>query len=222
MALVALVGCKGDVQGPPDEQAPPVCLDGDDACARASVIELLSYAYERRSYPRFSSLMHDDFVFIPHLDPGPDPSLPPPLPQWGRIEELRIHRRMFNLTMTPVEETPVPVSAVSINLLESQPWAEVTEYYRGPSNPNGLDPKQWRVWGAEYSTLLMLEIGEIGYQVDARAWFVIAQDLTKPLSEPGSVLLYRWQDLGNNAPAAASRQSTWSRVKLLYGGRRAA
>jgi hypothetical protein len=200
LATAALIGgcIFSPSPAPPEPPAPPPPIESSE-----DLIEALSNAYQSRRYDRIQGLFHDDYLFVLYPDPTPDPTQPPPPENWGKTEELRIHRRMFTPQDTPPDETPVPgelwLTGVGITLSESAAFEEVMDYYRTDLNPNGLPQEDWTVRGAEYNTSVLFETqGETDYQVTGTAWFVVVEDKSKTGSEPGRFLLYRWQDLGGS------------------------
>lgn len=211
---IAVAGCT------PDRQSPLVVVDPctEHPCDVDAVVTQLGDAYARRDYAHFARLLHDDFQFILHPNPQ-DPTQPV---EWGRVEELRIHKRMFEPQNIPPLDEPLPRDlwlASVTSALTAQSFEERPEFYRSVSNPDGLDPVRWKMWGADYDTSVLFETrGETNYQISGQAWFVVAQDLAKPLGEPGRFSLYRWQDLGDRlgAGTAGVEPRTWSTVKRLY------
>jgi hypothetical protein len=118
------------------------CLE--QPCTAEAVAWQLARSYQTRDYARFARLLHDDFLFILHPDPFPDPNIPT---DWDRTEELRIHWRMFEPTNIPPNERPLPeelwLTSVNIVIQPAEPLVEVSEYYQGPGNPTGLDRLRW-------------------------------------------------------------------------------
>jgi hypothetical protein len=182
----------------------------------------LQVAYQTRSYARLAPLFHDDYLFI--LQPNPMDPLQPE--NWGKTEELRIHKRMFEpQNIGPTEEqldANLWLVAVDITLTGNRPFDERPEYYASTVNPDGLDPLRWKAWGTEYTTSALFQTqGETDYQVTGKAWFVIVQDLSKTPGAAGSLLLYRWSDMAASASVAgrrlaSTRPTTWSGFKELY------
>ena len=184
---------------PPQPPPPP-----PEIGSPAQLIEALSDAYQTRIFARFERLFHDDYLFILK----PDPLEPNQPIDWGRTEELRIHRRMFEPQNIPPSETPLDedlwLTSVTITLSPSSAFGERTEYYVSATNPDGLEPANWKAWGTDYSTSVLFETqGETDYQVTGSAYFVVVEDLTKTGTEAGRFLLYRWQDLGGTSKPSA-------------------
>jgi hypothetical protein len=226
---IVMVGCSEDPQKPPAVVDPCVA----NACDPENVVTQLSEAYRTRDHARYSKLFHDDFLFILQPPFLPEPSYPE---DWGKTEELRIHKRMFEpQNIGPTEEPLHPdlwLVAVDITLTGNGPWVERPEYYVSTVNPDGLDALRWKAWGTEYTASVLFQTaGETDYQITGKAWFVVVEDLQKTPGEVGAFLLYQWQDLGNLKPgfrdegAAAERRGaalatdeskSWSLIKLLY------
>src|SRR5262245_29294952 len=123
LATAALIGgcIFSPSEAPPTPPPPPRTIDSP-----AALIAALSDAYQLRQYSLIEGLFHDDYLFILHPDPNPDPNQPPPPTDWGKPEELRIHRRMFDPQNIPADEEPLPMAlwltSVNITLAESQPF----------------------------------------------------------------------------------------------------
>jgi hypothetical protein len=224
VAWLAVAGCEAERQTAP---AVPVDPCVEQPCTAQAVAMQLARSYQNRDYAHFSRLFHDEFLFILHPDPSPDPTLPPPPTDWGTTEELRIHRRMFEPPNIPPNEEPLPeelwLTGISITITPAGQLMERSEFYQGPENPNGLDRQRWKVWGGEYNASVLFETrGETDYQLTSTQWFVIAQDLTKTPGDARAFSLYRWQDLGGPAvvgvegTSAAVEPASWSLIKNLY------
>jgi hypothetical protein len=198
-AAVAMAGCIfSPSETPPPPPQPPIVIDTPE-----KLIEELSAAYQTRSYARLAPLFHDDYLFI--LQPNPMDPLQPE--NWGKTEELRIHKRMFEPQNIGPSEEPLPTElwlvAVDITLTGNRPFDERPEFYASATNPEGLNASNWKAWGTEYTTSVLFQTqGETDYQVTGKAWFVIVQDLSKTPGAAGSFLLYQWQDLGTLKPNA--------------------
>lgn len=192
-AATLLGGCIfSPAPAPPTPPPPPRPIDSPEA-----LVEALSNAYQTRRFDRIEGLFHDDYQFVLHPNPD-DPSQPI---NWGRTEELRIHKRMFEPQNIAPSDPPLDPNlwlvSVTINL-SGTTFEERTEFYSSATNPEGLEPTTWKALGADYDTSVLFETqGETDYLVTGRAWFVVVQDLTKTPGETGSFLLYRWQDLGD-------------------------
>jgi hypothetical protein len=192
-----------------------------EPCEPEDTIARLSDAYAQRNYASYANLFHEDFIFILNPDATPDPNQPPPPTDWGKTEELRIHKRMFEPASLPPNEEPVPLelwlAQVTIALNAAGSFQEQPEYYRSATHPQGLDPGRWKAWGAEYQASVLFETqGATDYQVTGDAWFVVVDDLARPVGEAGKFTLYRWQDLAGLGAATAIEQKGWSTIKQLY------
>jgi hypothetical protein len=191
--VLVLAGCIfSPDETPPVPPPPPPLVDSP-----AALIAALSNAYQTRRYDYIEPLFHADYLFKLR----PDPLNPTQPEDWGRTEELRIHRRMFDPANIPPSETPLPMDlwlvSVSITLTAAREFDERDEYYVSATNPDGLDPASFKAWGTDYNTSVLFETqGETDYQVTGSAYFVIVQDLSKTPGDAGSFLLYRWEDLG--------------------------
>jgi hypothetical protein len=174
------------------------------ATTPAQLIDALAAAYRARDPGRFAALLDADYLFV--VDPAPNgPG------QWNAVEERRIHQRMFRPMDVPPSEDPVPEELWALRLLSKftprEPFAERPEFYQSPSNPNGVDPARFKVWGAEYDTWIFFEMqGETDYEVTGRALFTVKQSLAGPFGSAPDITLYRWEDLGGG----------WTGLKGLY------
>lgn len=193
--VFGLAGCGGRAVAP---EVP--CAD------TRSVAERLTDAYVHRDYPAFAALLHPDYRFV--YD-APDPETG--ATGHGRIEELRLHQRLFLPQNTPPGDPPWPPSlwATSITVVLSLLQAEFVErhdLYRSPDNPGGLDRERWLVLEAQHASNFFVETqGETDYQVNGRDNLVVARDLAAAACEP-QLFLYRWEDLSGG--------STWLRRQL--------
>ena len=195
LALLLLSGCifspEQKTVEPP--KAPTIKKSED-------VISSLSFAYRFENYNLFSSLLANDparnaeYLFL-LSDPTEQGET-----QWGYVEEVRIHRRMFKPEDTLPGETPVPpelwLSSVSINLTQLSPFQERTDLYT--TNGGKLDPAVWIARDSRYGTNVFFETqGDQSpdFQVTGEANFVVIEDKTKQVGDPGKFLLYTWEDL---------------------------
>ncbi len=182
-----------------------------------NAVEALKVAYMHRDYAAFAALLHPDFRFV--LDrPTPDG-----VDSWGRDEELRIHRRMFDPEHVPANEPPLDPSlwivSVDATLSAGSELEERHEFYRSRSNPTGLDDTHWQCFAGDWNTTVFFKTsGESDYLIGGRGYFVIAVDLSKPAGDPAKFQLYQWADLGAHKPGgvAGIEDRSWSDVKLLY------
>lgn len=185
------------------------------ATSDAEVIGKLSLAYQLMDQDRFDALLHPDYQFRLNA-PGDDGT-----EYWGAAEESHIHHRMLHPAGIPAIEPPVPVElwlvAIDLWMMQATPFEPAPQYYADPvRNPGGLDPVHWEAHAAVYNTTVFFETqGDTDYRVEGRAEFVIANDLTKVLGDPGKFLLFRWNDLGAFA-LQSQEQKTWSSIKSIY------
>jgi hypothetical protein len=186
--------------------------------SQGDLIDKLEEAYRHHDYAMFASIFpapEDSVAYFFFLND-------PPGANWDRIEELRIHRRMFKPEDPLPGETPViqDLWLVSIDiLLEPQTeWTERPDLYVSQTNPNGLNPARWKVTDAQYHTYVLFTLqGVTSYQVNGRANFVVIENLHKQLGVDRKFLLYRWEDLGSlAADGIAVQPTTWTGVKGLY------
>lgn len=196
LAPLLFVGCVFSPDREPP--VPPRPIDSE-----AALIQTLADAYQQRSYAKFSTLLSTEpgaeYLFILQPDPNSEPN-------WGHIEELRIHQRMFEPQNTPPGDPPVPtelwLSSISITLSPQTDFTERPDLYQSTSNPDGLPASRWKATEATYQTNVFFELqGETDYQVTGRASFVVITDLTKNIGDPGKFLIYRWEDLDPPPPS---------------------
>jgi hypothetical protein len=211
-ATLAIVGLScgeaSRMAGPKDPGATP---------QPANAVEALKLAYVHRDYAAFAALLHPDFRFV--LDqptPGGENS-------WGRDEELRIHRRMFDPNNIPATEPPLNpelrITAVEASLSVAGELSERSDFYRSATNPSGLDDTHWQCLAGDWNTnVLFRTAGETDYLISGRGYFVIAVDRTKAADDPTRFQLYQWTDLGVHKPGgvAGVEGRTWTDVKILY------
>jgi hypothetical protein len=206
---VFLTGCIFS----PDEKVIVVEEKIDVAQEPADLIQQLAEAYRSRNIDQFTSILAHDIVANENGDLNDylfitAPSSGVPDEQWGYTEEVRVHRRMFRPEDTPVGESPVPaelwLTSVTITLTQETAFTERTDlYYDATANPNGLDPELWKAEDAIYGTDVLFDLqGEIDYQVQGQALFVVVTDLTKEIGEDGKFLLLQWNDLAPSKAAA--------------------
>jgi len=192
----------------PQEKAPP----GDPivtgpATSPEELIQKLVAAYQKRDYLAFENLFPTAEDNAPYLFILSDP-LPNGQTNWDVTEELRIHRRMFNPENPLPGETPVPeelwLQSITITLQQNNPFAERPDLYKSPTNPDGLDSNVWKATESVYQANLLFDTqSPTDYRVDGKANFVVIENLTKASGEDRKFLIYRWEDLGTNKPAAA-------------------
>lgn len=181
--------------------------------SEALFVQSLAEAYGRRDLQGYTSLLRQDFLFIMEPDPGS------PEPSWGRAEEVRIHRRMFEPENVLPGEPPVPrllwLRSLTMALTQQTSFVERPDLYRSPANPEGLDSARWRATEGlfGYSILFDME-GETDYLPQGRANFIVTADRCRLTGTPGRYALYRCEDLGSWT--LASEETRWGAVKSLY------
>jgi hypothetical protein len=186
----------------------------------AGVIRNLAEAYATRNAKRFTSLLADDpasgaeFLFLLAEPTQAGETM------WGFAEETRIHRRMFDPENIPAGDPPVPpqfwVQAINITLTQLGEFRERPDLYRSATNTVGLDPRRWRASDARYATNVFWTMqGDVDFQVEGEANFVVIEDLMKPGCDEDRYWLYIWEELPPT-PLAAAEQASWSAVKTLY------
>lgn len=172
------------------------------------LIQALADAYQQRNYSKFAGLLSTEagaeYLFI--LEP--DPENPNQDTQWGHIEELRLHQRMFEPQNPRPGDSPVPPelwpTSISISLSPRTDFTERRDLYQSSTNPDGLPATRWRATEAVYATNVFFQLqGETDYQVEGEASFVVIQDLNKNIGDPGKFLIYRWEDLGTGRKPSA-------------------
>jgi hypothetical protein len=217
--LIALlfVGASCEEPAKPPADAVPVFRSPED------VVAGLARAYQRRDLELFELLLADDktrnaeFVFR---------SMEFVETEWGRDEELRIHRRMFLPQNEGLDPVPAElwIQSIDIELQQRGSFSEMTDLtdlYSAVEGRDGkLDPGIWRALAALYSTDLSFRTaGEADYVSRGGARFVVIEDRTKKMGERGKFLLLVWEDLCGSllSPALrSSEQICWGRVKALY------
>ena len=129
--------------------------------------------------------------------------------QWGYLEEVRIHQRMFHPESPPPGDSPVPaevwLQALTINLSPNEIFSERPDLYSLNGGADGkLDPALWRATDASYGTNLFFDLaGETDYRVEGTANFVVIENLTKDVGDAGKFLIFIWEDVGSPAKTAA-------------------
>ena len=200
-----------------------LCIDSE-----ADLIDTFVHAYATRNYDLYTSLLANvpeanaSFLFL-LADPTEQGET-----QWGLVEELRIHHRMFEPESPYPGETPVPaelwVQAIDIHLNQLSPFQERTDLYSQTGGADGkLDPARWRASDSRYGTYVYWDMaGQTDYLVNGQANFVVIEDLAKQSCDPGRFLIYAWEDLKSPVSAAGSMppnlasEGSWSQVKSLY------
>jgi hypothetical protein len=205
VAAVALLGALGCAdEGPvetPLTPAPFVPQSPDQ------VLVALQNAYAGRDFELFSELIstEEGAAYEFHF---PDP-LPNGSTSWDAVEELRLHRSLFEPGGTIPGEPPGSPCVWRVRphiVRESVDWTERTELYRSATNPEGLDPERWRASGATaHSDCLIETLTETDYRVLDRSEFVVIEDRTKPVGAVRKFMLFRWVDL----------DGTWKNIKAM-------
>lgn len=147
--------------------------------------------------------------------------------QWGFETEARLHRRMFEPENPDPGDLPVPLDLwlehVDISLIQQTSFVERMDLYSRDGGADGLlDPTVWRAVAATYSTDIFFSMrGELDYQVNGLADFVIIEDLAKNVGDAGKFLMFIWEDLGSAGAHSSDDDSalsseTWSGLKDLY------
>jgi len=193
LAVAALLGaaCEGK-----KFVAPPVELPGYGSSA--ACVQGLARAYFERDTTRFEQLLAPNYIFLLN---EPDPMSGET--EWGRDTEVRIHRRMFRPQDFAMGPDPVPaenwLQSVDITLTPNVDFVERTDLYTTANPPGELDPTLWVAREGFYSASVFFQLaGDVDYQVNGRASFVVIEDKSKANGEVGKFMFYRWQDLGNN------------------------
>jgi len=149
LLLVAAPGCEDPVRQTEQAPGPPTSAD--------AVVQALAYSYQHQDFGVLKSILADDgarnaqylFRLSEPTGSGED--------QWGYVEEVRIHRRMFRPDKVDEGETPVPpelwLHAVDVHLTRQEPFEERKDLYSADHGVDGkLDPDLWRVVDARYGT----------------------------------------------------------------------
>src|SRR5262245_11200192 len=190
LLLLAASGCVDPVRQPEKSPGPPTSAD--------AVVQELAYSYQHQDFEALKSILADDaprnarylFLLSEPTDQGDT--------QWGYMEEVRIHYRMFQPGHSNEGETPVPpelwLAAVEVHLTRQEPFAERKDLYSVDHGTDGkLDPDLWKAVDARYSTNVFFETqGDQtpDFQVTGEANFVVIEDLAKHAGDTGKFLLY--------------------------------
>ncbi len=208
-----LAGCGEEPQAP-QSQAPAID-------SPAAVVAALERAYQQRDPDLLAALLANDpdnnarYLFL-LSEPSSTGET-----QWGYLEEVRIHQRMFHPESPGPGDRPVPVEfwlqALSINLTPNEIFSDRPDLYTDATPvPGPLDKNVWRAMDASYGTDLFFDLaGDTDYTVNGTANFVVIENLTKVVGEAGKFLLLIWEDVGGlqstrvtRAPAAV-RPPLW-------------
>ena len=218
--ILVLPACQEALVRAPKNDAPLV-IDTPQA-----VVQALAVAYQRRDFDLLRSILaHDparnaDYVFFLSQPTKSGET------EWGWVDEIRIHQRMFHPNRVPAEDAPVPqdlwLQGVHPSLVQLTPFRERTDLYSANQGQDGrLDSTLWKAMDALYGTDVFFDTrSDIDFQVTARANFVVLEDLTKTAGADGRFLLYSWEDMPPaekpGAGPTAVEPAMWGSVKQLY------
>jgi hypothetical protein len=189
------------------------------AASPEELVQQLATAYRNRDLERLRTILADDvdlpqylFMTAPGWGIGNE--------SWGLEEELRLHQRMFEPDNPPDGQTPLPgelwLLSATITLTQETAFEERQDLYVSTQNPDGLAPDRWKVMDAIYGTNVLFDLqGEIDYQINGRAFFIVVEDLQKAVGTAGRFRILQWNDLGSSRKAMDD-DTTWSAVKGLY------
>ena len=174
---------------------------------REHVLNNLELSYNERRANEFGKLLDNDFTFF--FSPGDVGGNIPD--QWGRVDELAVASRLFDLRL---DDPNYPTcSSIRVDLMfESgvqwldipspdvvgETWSTTTVYYQGTFE---MKPDM---------TYIMLP--------DARAQFAVRNVGTDVAPQ---WRLVEWRDLADDSAvlsAASTEKSTWGQIKALYRG----
>jgi hypothetical protein len=177
-------------------EPPPVVIK--PAESPEQLIDNLRLAYLNRDIVLFTSLFPPDGVGVDYsfILNAPDPVTGDT--DWGRTEELKVHRRMFDPENPQPGESQVPteywLQSISMSLTPIRAFEVRTGL--------GLPPK-WKAWEGQYHPNITFDLqGPTDYNVDGRANFLVIEDTELATGTEGKFLIYRWEDLGAFKPAA--------------------
>ena len=212
LLLVLPLGCEDPVtivQPPPAPDSPE------------KVVAALARAYQTHDPALLASLLAPEsgpeyiFLLSAPTDLGEI--------QWGYAEEVRIHQRMFD-PQHPLEGDPPVASelwlkSLTITLTPEEPFAERTDLYT--THGGALDPAIWRAADASYATYVFFDLEGTDYKVEGEANFIVIENLTKNVGDPGKFLLYIWEDIATSLVSSTDAVSlvsaaTWGALKELY------
>jgi hypothetical protein len=154
--ILVLPACQEALVRAPKNDAPLV-IDTPQA-----VVQALAVAYQRRDFDLLRSILaHDparnaDYVFFLSQPTESGET------EWGWVEEIRIHRRMFKPGGIPPEEAPVPQNlwpkAITPNLHQLTQFEERFDLYSANHGQDGkLDPAVWKAMDARYSSEVLFD-----------------------------------------------------------------
>jgi hypothetical protein len=107
---------------------------------------------------------------------------------------------MFDPENIPPGDPPLPYAAwlqhVTITMLQQSEFAERPGLYTNATPPGPLDPALWIASEATYGAEVFLQMqGDTDYQVTGRCSFVVIEDRTRAIGDPGKFAIYIWEDL---------------------------
>ena len=179
----------------------PCERDGFTTAAEA-LIDSLEHVYAGMNYECYRTLFTDpavhgiDLRFFPYEPESSETK------EWGYVEEMRIHRRMFRPESIGPDEKPLPaqlwVKSIDVELELLRGFTERWDLYRSEQNPTGvLDRHRWHAMDAVYTTSVTWHLRNGGaFVIAGQARFVVVEDFTKSGAAPGRFLIYQWEDLG--------------------------
>jgi hypothetical protein len=201
LVLLAAAGCDDD---PAQPRRIPTPSPYNDLTEKWHVMSNLERAYDERNVARYAEIFDQDhFVF--HFNPG---DVGGDVPEyWGYTEEINSATNMFT---GGGGHNDNPILSIDLTLMdiESATWTDV-EDARFPGET---------LWQAtvQYSYYMDTE-ADIQYITSGapKAQLIVRQ-------VDGKWKLVTWYDLEGTyqmQTAAATQESTWSKVKALYSGK---
>jgi hypothetical protein len=195
LCVLRVLGCSSQTPvGPPT----PVRIPSD----QNGVLAVLQTAYATRDIDLLASILAGPEVgggyrfFLGAV-------LPDGTTNWDRDEELRIHRRLFDAEkgLLPPDSIPEGFAGIAISgdFGRESDWREPLDPTPPvPGWPDPLDPTRWRRLEAWIrSDPVFGTTGPNEFRLEGHAFFVVVEELAKPLGTPGKFLLYRWEDDGS-------------------------
>ncbi len=183
LSLGYLPGCE-DTASPP-EPALPLVITSPEA-----VIAALARAHNEKNTELLGRLLGSEpgavcrFLPCGVTDPTEGSILDPrtPLP-WT----------------PPLPPPPIPTEliprAIVVSVLQVETFGERPDLYSADGGLDGkLDPRRWRAVDASYEYFVLLDMMGTDYKLEGGANFVVIQDLAKQAGDPGTFLLYLWEE----------------------------